>query len=73
MAGTKARAREGVATAMPAVEQMGQAWESIVEEFRSTQQCNCDARKMPARRRAKKQTHRVLPGILPGFALCVRR
>jgi len=54
MAGTSARRREGAATAMPAVEQMGQAWESMVEEFRSTQQCNCAARKMPAKRRARR-------------------
>ncbi len=39
---------------MPAVEQMGQAWESIVEEFKSTQQCSCAARKMAARSRARK-------------------
>ena len=36
----------GVATALPAAEQMGQICELITPEFISTQQCICAARKM---------------------------
>ena len=54
IAGTMVMMREGVAMAMPAVEQMGQACEAIVAEFKSIQQCNWAARKMPARSKARK-------------------
>jgi len=40
MAGTISTIREGVGTAVPAAEQIGQTWESSEREFRSTQQCN---------------------------------
>lgn len=43
-----------VAMAAPAVWQTGQACESMVREFRSMQQCNCAARKIAARNKARK-------------------
>lgn len=55
-AGTIAMVREGVATAVPAVEQIGQTCESIGRELRSTQQCICAARKTTPRTIATKKT-----------------
>src|SRR5271166_6489298 len=43
-AGAISTIREGVAMAVPAAEQSGQTCESMVGEFKSTQQCNCAAK-----------------------------
>jgi len=56
IAGTVAIVREGVAIAAPAAEQIGHTWESSVREFKSTQQCNCAARKTTPRSNARKWT-----------------
>ena len=56
IAGAIASIKEGVAIAVPAVEQIGQTCESTVREFKSTQQCNCAARKTTPRSNARKWT-----------------
>ena len=65
MAGAISTIREGVRTAVPAAEQIGQMCESIVGEFKSTQQCNCAAKSTPARRRARQKNCFDFSGILP--------
>lgn len=67
MAGAISTIREGVGTAVPAAEQIGQTGESSDREFRSTQQCNCPARRMPPRRSATKKNHLDFAGIVPVF------
>jgi hypothetical protein len=52
-AGAISTDREGVGTAAPAAEQIGQTWESIVGEVKSAQQCNCAARRMAPRSKNK--------------------
>ncbi len=49
----EAMTRAQVVIAAPSVWQTGQACESIAGEFRSTQQCNCAARNMLARSKAR--------------------
>lgn len=53
-AGVISTTKEGVAMAAPAVEQMGQTCESMVREFKSTQQCSCAAKSMLIRSIASK-------------------
>ncbi len=64
-AGAISTISEGVRTAEPAAEQIGQTCESIVREFKSTQQCNCAAKSTPARRRARQKNCFDFSGILP--------
>ena len=52
-----------VATAVPAVEQIGQMWEADGVVVRSEQKWNCAPRKMMPRSSAKVRTCRVLPSI----------
>ena len=54
MAGAITMISEGVAIAVPAVEQIGQKCESVVLEFRSAQQCNCAPRKTTPKSKGKK-------------------
>ena len=54
MVGTKTIIGEGGATALPAVEQMGQKCESIDLEFNSRQQCICAARKTTPTRSTRR-------------------
>src|SRR6266852_3499419 len=61
-AGAISTTREGVATAVPAVEQIGHTCESIVRELKSTQQCNCAVRRM-APSSARKKNRFELSGI----------
>jgi hypothetical protein len=51
--GTVGTLRECVATAEPAVEQMGQMWEAEGVAVKSVQKWNCAPRKMTARSIAK--------------------
>jgi len=41
--------KEGVGTAVPTAEQIGQTCESIVRELKSASQCNCAVRRMAPR------------------------
>jgi hypothetical protein len=52
-AGTIAMIGEVVAIAEPVAEQIGHTWESTVPELKSTQQCNCAARKMIPKSKAR--------------------
>lgn len=54
IAGTIVMIREGVAMAVPAVEQIGQMCEATELELRSAQQCNCAPRKTTPRSIARK-------------------
>jgi hypothetical protein len=54
IAGTIVMIREGVAIAVPAVEQIGQMCEAAELELRSAQQCNCAPRKTTPRSKARK-------------------
>jgi hypothetical protein len=56
IAGTIAMIGEAVAIAAPVAEQIGHTWESSVREFKSTQQCNCGARKMIPKSKARNWT-----------------
>jgi hypothetical protein len=53
-AGAISTIKEGVGTALPAAEQTGHTWESIVGEVKSAQQCNCAVRRMAPRRINRK-------------------
>ena len=63
MDGAISKMGEGVAIAVPVAEQIGQTWESSVREFRSTQQCNCAAKRMLPRRRARPSSFFDFSGI----------
>src|ERR1700752_4278803 len=58
---------DGVAIAVPVAEQIGQTCESSEREFRSTQQCNCAAKRMLPRSINRKQACFNWLGISPGF------
>ena len=53
-AGAISTISEGVGTAVAAAEQIGHTCESIVGEFKSTQQCNCAVRRMAPRSKNRK-------------------
>lgn len=53
--GTSSRTTEGVRIAVPAPEQIGQACESIVVEFKSAQQCISALNRTHAKATARKQ------------------
>ena len=63
IAGTIAMISEAVAMAAPVAEQIGHTCESSVREFKSTQQCNCAARKMIPRSKARSLACFEEPGI----------
>src|SRR6266851_777045 len=67
IAGAISTIRDGVGTAVPAAEQIGQTCESSDREFRSTQQCSCPARRMPPRRSATKRNRFDFAAIVPVF------
>jgi hypothetical protein len=56
IAGTIAMIKQAVAMAAPAAEHTGHTCESTVRELKSTQQCNCAARKMIAKSKARSLT-----------------
>ena len=62
--GTISTLGEGVAIAVPVAEQIGQTWESSEGEFRSTQQCNCAAKRMLPRRRGRQKSFFAFSDIL---------
>lgn len=63
IAGTIVMIGEGVAMAVPAVEQIGQTCESIGRGLKSTQQCNCAAKKTTPRSRTTKKARFDWPDI----------
>ncbi len=63
IAGAMANIGEGVAIAIPAVEQIGQTCESMVLELNSTQQCICDTRKTMESNTATRQIRLFCNGI----------